>query len=54
MDMCACVYVCKGESTALGRRIPWANRLFSKSIKGKIFNYIHEVEKMISVSSVQV
>ena len=29
--------------------MPWANRLFSKSIKGKILNFLHEVEKMISV-----
>ena len=35
-------------------RQPWANRLFSKSMKGKILNFLHEVEKMISVISVQV
>ena len=45
---------CRGESTALGRRMPWANRLFSKSIKGKILNFLHEVDKMISVISVEV
>ena len=33
---------------------PWSNRLFSKSIKGKILNFSHEVEKMISTISVQV
>ena len=43
-----------GESPALGRRILWANRLFSKSMKGKILNFLHEVEKIISVISVQV
>ena len=37
------------ESTALGRRLPWANRVFSKSIQGKMLNFLHEVEKMISV-----
>ena len=42
------------ESAALGRRIPWANRLFSKSMEGKVLNFLHEVEKMISVISVQV
>ena len=35
-------------------RQPWANRLFSKSMKGKILNFLHEVKKMISVISVQV
>ena len=44
----------KGESAALGRRTPWADRLFSKSMKGKISNYLHGVEKIISVISVQV
>ena len=39
--------VARGESAALGRRMPWANRLFSKSIKGRILNFLHEVEKMI-------
>ena len=34
--------------------MPWANRLFSKSMKGKILNLLHEVEKMISVISIQV
>ena len=43
-----------GESAALGRRMPWANRLFSKSMKGKILNFLHEAEEMISVISVQV
>ena len=42
----------RGESVALGRRRPWANRLFSKSMKRKILNFLHEVEKMISVISV--
>ena len=42
------------ESAALGRRMPWANRLFSKSMRGKILNFLREVEKMISVISVQV
>ena len=31
--------------------MPWATRLFSKSIKGKILNFLHEVEKGISVIS---
>ena len=44
----------RGESAALGRRMPWANRLFSKSMKGKILNFLHEIEKMISVISMQV
>ena len=36
---------------------PWAgvclgvNRLFSKTVKGKILNFLHEVEKIISVIS---
>ena len=50
-------YMCifgRGESAALDRHMPWANRLFSKSIKGIILNFLHEVEKMISVISVQV
>ena len=44
----------RGESAAVGQRMPWANRLYSKSMKGKILNFLHEVEKMISVISVQV
>ena len=44
----------RGESAVSGRRMLWANRLFSKSMKGKILNFLHEVEKMISVISVQV
>ena len=39
------------ESTALGRRMPWANRLFSQSMKGKILNFLHEIKKMIPVIS---
>ena len=46
-------FVSRGGSAAVGRRKPWANRLFSKSMKGKILNFLHEVEKMISVISVQ-
>ena len=46
--------IIRGQSAALGQRMPWANRLFSKSIKGKILNFLHEVEKMISVISPQV
>ena len=42
------------ESAAFGRRMPWANRLFSKSMKGKISNFLHEVNKMISLICVQV
>ena len=42
---------CRGESAALGRRVPWANSIFSKSTKGKILNFLHQVEKMISVIS---
>ena len=37
----------RGESAALGRCMPWADRLFSKSMKGKILHFLHEVEKMI-------
>ena len=33
---------CREELAALGRRMPWANRLFSKSMKGKILNFLHE------------
>ena len=43
-----------GESAALRRRMPWTNRLFSKSMEGKILNFLYEVEKMVSVISVQV
>ena len=46
--------MCRGESAALGRRMPWTNRLFSKSMKRKILNFLHEGEKMISVISGQV
>ena len=42
------------ESEALSRRMPWAKCLFSKSMKGKILNFLHEVEKMISIISVHV
>ena len=35
-------------------RQPWASRLFSKSMKVKILNFLHEVEKMISIIAVQV
>ena len=41
------------ESPALGHRKTWDNRLFSKSMKGKILNFL-EVEKMISAISVEV
>ena len=44
----------RGESAALGRRMPWANRLFSKSMKTEIMNFLHEVEKMILVIAVHV
>ena len=47
-------FIRRGESAPLGRRTPWTNRLFSKTMKGKILNFFHEVEKMISVISVQV
>ena len=43
-----------GELAALGRRMPWANLLFSKTMKGKILDFLHEVQKMISVISVEV
>ena len=39
----------RGESAALGQRMSWANRLFSKSMTRKILNFLHEVEKKISV-----
>ena len=42
----------RGESAALGRRMPWANRLFSKSTKRTILNFLHKFEEMISVISV--
>ena len=32
----------------------FAKRLFSKSMKRKILNFLHEVEKVISVISIQV
>ena len=44
----------KGESATLGPHKPWGNRLFSKSMKGKILIFLHEVDKMISLISVQV
>ena len=47
-------HLSRGQLAALSRRIPWANRLFSKSMKGKILNFLHEVEKMIATISVQV
>ena len=34
--------------------MPWANRLFSKIMKGKILNFLREVEKVILVIDVQV
>ena len=34
---------CRGESAALSR-MPWANRLFSKRVKGKISNFLHKVQ----------
>ena len=43
-----------GESAALGWRMPWATRLFSKSMKGKFLNFWREVEKVISIISIQV
>ena len=42
------------ESAALGWRMPWANRLFPKSMKLKILHFLHEIEKIISVISIQV
>ena len=48
---CNTEYTIVGESAALGWFMPWANGLFSKSMKGKILNFLHEVEKMISVIS---
>ena len=45
---------CRGDSAALGQRMPWANRLFLKSMKGIFLLFLHKVEKMISVISVQV
>ena len=44
----------RGGLAALSWRMPWANGPFSKSMEGKMFNFLHEVEKMISVISVQV
>ena len=43
------IKMCRGQSAALGRRMPWATRLFSKSMKGKISNFLHDVTKIISV-----
>ena len=45
--------ICKVESETLGRRMPWATYLFSKSIKGIILNFLHEVEKVILVIFIQ-
>ena len=42
------------ESAAPGRLMPWATRFFPKSIKRKVLNFLHEVEKLISVISIQV
>ena len=47
-------YQSRGESAALGRRMPRPNRRFTKSMRGKVLNFLHVVEKMISVISVQV
>ena len=44
----------RGESAALSRRMPWANRLFSKSMKEKMLNFLQEGEEMISLITVQV
>ena len=44
----------EAELATLEWRMPWANRLFSKSRKRKILNFLHEVEKIISVISIQV
>ena len=56
MQVCIAVEVSKyrGELAALGRRLPCATFLFSKSMKGKILNILHDVEKVISVISIQV
>ena len=40
----------RGESAALGQRMPWANRLFSKSIKGKILNFYMKLRTSIRTS----
>ena len=43
-----------------GSRQPWVgvclgpNHLFSKSMKGKILNFLHEVKKMIPAISLQI
>ena len=46
----------KNINFALESRQSWAGvcRLFSKSMKEKILNFLHEVEKAISVISIQV
>ena len=44
-----CQLTSRGESAALGRRVPRANLPFLKGMKGKILNFLREVEKMISV-----
>ena len=41
------------ESAALGRRMSWANRLLSESMKGKISNVLREVLEVISIISIQ-
>ena len=43
----------RGKSAALGRPMPWANHLFSKSMNGKILIFLHEVEEIIPVIFVQ-
>ena len=45
-----------GRSQAVGESWQYASgqSSFLKSMKGKILNFLHEVEKMISVISVQV
>ena len=42
------------KNTILWKKYIRAIVFFSKSMKGKILNFLHEVEKMITVISVQV
>ena len=52
-NKCLIRNVCAVGESALGQGMPWASRLFLKSMKRKILNFVHEVEKLISAISIQ-
>ena len=37
------------QGSSVGRRMPWATRLLSNSMKGKISNFLYVVDKVILV-----